>query len=120
MNMEIKEMLQYLIYVVLTVSIPVLTTYFTNWLKEKTNQTKFDEIAKIVTNVVEETNQTYVDSLKEAGKFTKDKQAIALNKSLTKAVSLLSDDLKKLIIKYSGNVENYLVTLIESYLHKGK
>lgn len=120
MNTEIKEMLQYLIYVVLTVSIPVLTTYFTNWLKEKTNQTKFDEIAKIVTNVVEETNQTYVDSLKEAGKFTENEQAIALNKSLTKAVSLLSEDLKKLIMKHSSSIEDYLKTLIESYIKTSK
>lgn len=118
--MTIQELLQYLIYVVLTVSIPVLTKYATDWLKEKTKESKFAEIGEIVANVVEETNQTYVDELKEAGVFNEEAQTIALNKSLTKAINLLSDDLKKLILKYSGNVEGYLVTLIESYIKINK
>ena len=118
--MTIQELLHYLIYIVLTVSIPVLTKYFTDWLKEKTKENKFAEIGEIVANVVEETNQTYVDELKKAGEFTKEAQVTALNKSLTKAINLLSDDLKKLIIEYSGDLEGYLTTLIESYIKINK
>lgn len=118
--MTIQELLQYLTYIVLTVSIPVLTKYATDWLRTKTNESKFAEIGEIVASVVEETNQTYVDELKKAGEFTEEAQTTALNKSLTKAVSLLSEDLKKLITEYSGDVESYLITLIESYIKISK
>ena len=58
----------------------------------------------------------YCSGNKEAGEFTEEAQAEALQRSLSKAVSLLSDDLKNLILKYSDDVESYLTTLIESYI----
>lgn len=118
--MNFQELIQYLAYAVITVSIPILTKYITNWLRAKTNETEYSDIAEIVISAVEETNQTYVDELKEAGNFTEEAQSIALNKSLTKAISLLSDDFKKLIHASSDSIEVYLTTLIESYIKSKK
>lgn len=120
MNVEIKDLLQYILYAMVTFSIPVLTKYCKTWLQRKINQTKFEDIGNIVIDVVNEVNQTFVDTLKEKGEFNEEAKRVALNKSLCKAKVLLSNDLKEYIENEFGSVELYLTSKIESYIKQTK
>lgn len=113
-------MLQQLMYLAITIMLPVVVKYFTDLLRAKTAQTKYSQIIDIVANAVEETNQTYVDALKAAGKFDEVAQSEAMELSLTTAIDCLSDDLIKYINETQETIEEYITTLIESYIKKGK
>ncbi len=118
--MDFKEIIQFIMYTVVSVSVPVIVKYFVVWLQEKTNQTKFEHIGLIIAAVVEETNQTYSDALKEQGRFNKDAQKNALRISLEKTVELLSVDLKRYIESNFGECDKYLTSRIESYIKTSK
>ena len=90
----------------------ILTAYAVAYLKAKkeeilakivTNKTQeekelmskyLDMVEKTVTNCVMTTNQTYVDSLKQEGKFDADAQKIAFDKTLDAVLAILSEDAK--------------------------
>lgn len=58
--------------------------------------------------------QTYVDALKKEGNFNKDVQLTALTKAKNIAISQMNDELKKFIKENYGNVDNWLITQIET------
>ena len=70
-------------------------------------------IESIVENCVIETNETFVNKLKEKGEFTKEKQIEAFNKTFETAYSEISNGLIELMEDEGVNVANLLTTLIE-------
>ena len=70
-------------------------------------------IESIVENCVIETNETFVNKLKEKGEFTKEKQIEAFNKTFETAYSELSNGMIELMENEGVNVANLLTTLIE-------
>ena len=70
-------------------------------------------IESIVENCVIETNETFVNKLKEKGEFTKEKQIEAFNKTFETAYSELSNGMIELMEDEGVNVANLLTTLIE-------
>ena len=109
----------------------ILTKYLVDFLSAKAKQLKEstdDEIAQkyldmLLTTVrqcVITTNQTYVDALKAEGKFDKEAQEIAFNKTLDAVLSVLSEDAKQYITELTGDLNTYLVQLIESEVHYNK
>lgn len=66
-----------------------------------------------ITQAVAYVNQTYVDSLKAAGKFDKEAQVAAFNKAVTAAEQMLTTDVKDAIIEIYGDLSKYLETKIE-------
>ena len=70
-------------------------------------------IEGIVENCVIETNETFVNKLKEKGEFTKEKQIEAFNKTFETAYSELSNRTIELMEDEGVNVANLLTTLIE-------
>ena len=78
-------------------------------------------IESIVENCVIETNETFVNKLKEKGEFTKEKQIEAFNKTFETAYSEISNGMIELMEDEGVNVANLLTTLIEKMvkLRKG-
>ena len=77
-------------------------------------------IEGIVENCVIETNETFVNKLKEKGEFTKEKQIEAFNKTFETAYSELSNGMIELMEDQGVNVANLLTTLIEKMVKAKK
>lgn len=77
-------------------------------------------IENIVENCVIETNETFVNKLKEKGEFTKEKQIEAFNKTFETAYSELSNGMIELMENEGVNVANLITTLIEKMVKKIK
>ena len=77
-------------------------------------------IESIVENCVIETNETFVNKLKEKGEFTKEKQIEAFNKTFETAYSELSNGMIELMEDEGVNVANLITTLIEKMVKSEK
>ena len=132
--MEFKEMLNYVLYIVITVILPVVATYIVNLIKSKIKEstivaevTKNEEIDSIIKNALSDVmdavlyvNQTYTDSLKTSGKFDEEAQKIAFNEAYSKAATLISDNAKQVISDLYGSFEKWLELKIEASVSMAK
>lgn len=114
-----------LLYILITAAVPVLTTYVCNFLYAKWTESKvkienekisttLENVVVMVLDVVEATNQTYVDELKKKGEFTEEAAAEAFRISKDKALTMLSTESADIISAVYGDVNIYLDTLIEA------
>ena len=126
-----KELLLDLLLAVITAAVPVLTTYavgYINKAKERaianTEDTKrqgyIKEIADAISDAVSATSQTYVDALKQAGKFTKEAQEEAAQKALATCIASISPAATDFIEDAYGDVKEYLANKIEAEVRKQK
>lgn len=101
-----------------------LTTRLVAWLNTKINDKKvagyLSSITEIVMSAVKQVMQTYVDSLKQEGAFTEEKQKEALEKCLTIIESQLTDELKTYITNNFGDMTSYLKTQVEAMIYNLK
>lgn len=132
--MEFKEILNYVLYIVITVILPVVAAYVVNLIKRKINEstiiaevTKNEEIDSIIKNALSDVmdavlyvNQTYTDSLKSSGKFDEEAQKIAFNKAYAKAATLISDGTKQVISDLYGSFDRWLELKIEASVNMAK
>ena len=112
-----------LIKILVSVGILVLTNvfvYLSNLSKEKIE--KIDNIKvreasykllDIVTKCVSATNQEFVGDLKNQGKFDRDQQEEALNKTKNKINKILDDESKEILEKAYGDLNSYINQTIE-------
>lgn len=100
----------------------ILTKIATNRTQEeKELASKYlNMVEKTVTDCVMATNQTYVDSLKQEGKFDADAQKVAFNKTLDAVLAILTDDAKNYLTQIFGDLNIYLTNLIESQVKINK
>lgn len=119
------EMIKDLLYILITATVPVLTTYvckflYAKWTESKVKienekvSTTLDSVVTMVLGVVEATNQTFVDELKKKGEFTEEAAAEAFKISKDKALTLLSIEAAGIITEVYGDIDVYLDTLIEA------
>lgn len=66
------------------------------------------------------TNQTYVDSLKEQGKFDAEAQKIAFQKTYDSVMQILTEDAVKYLNEALGDLDKYVNTMIESQVNLQK
>lgn len=132
--MEFKEMLNYVLYIVITIILPVVATYIVNLIKNKIKEsiivaevTKNEEIDSVIKNALSDVmdavlyvNQTYTDSLKAGGKFDEEAQKIAFNKAYSKAATLISDGAKQIISDLYGSFDRWLELKIEASVSMAK
>ena len=71
-----------------------------------------DDAQDIIVKIVKAVSQTYVDKLKEAGKFTNEAQDYAKKQAMSIATALISIEGKEAIEQLHGNFQNYLDTVI--------
>ena len=132
--MEFSEVLNYCLYIVLTVILPVVATYVVNLIKTKIKEsniiadaTKNEDLSTIVEGALSDVmdavlyvNQVYTDSLKASGKFDKAAQEEAFNRAYTEAMNLISDETKKVITQVYGSFDKWLQLKIESSVNMAK
>lgn len=132
--MGFNEVLNYVLYTVLTAILPVVATYIVKLVKSKIAEseiiaevTKNKDIAKQIENAVADVmdavlyvNQTYTDSLKASGEFNEAAQKEAFEKAYAKAVELISQDTKDMIQKLYGSFDKWLELKIESSVNVAK
>ena len=73
-----------------------------------------DFVKETVTNCVLATNQTYVDTLKEQGKFDAEAQKVAFQKTFEAVMNILSTDAKKYLTNAIGDLDKYVTDTIEA------
>ena len=119
------EFVKDLFYIVVTAAVPVITAYVCKFLYAKWTEGKvkienekisntLDNVVTMVLDVVEATNQTFVDELKKNDSFTKEAAAEAFKISKDKALAMLSIEAAEIITEVYGDVSIYLDTLIEA------
>lgn len=133
-SMEFLEVLNYILYVVLTVIFPVVATYTVNLIKAKikesnviTNAAKNENITKIIEGALSDVmdavlyiNQIYVDALKSSGKFDKDAQKNAFNRAYAEALNMISEESQKVIEQVYGSFDKWLMLKIETSVNMAK
>lgn len=119
------QLINELFYILITAAVPVLTTYVCKFLyakwtegQVKINNDKMsntlDNVVTMVLDVVEATNQTFVDELKKKGEFTEESAAEAFKISKDRALTMLSVEAAEIITEVYGDIDVYLDTLIEA------
>ena len=109
----------------------VLTMYIVKFIQVKsteiTNKVDNDLIDKYVAmlaitieNCVIATNQTYVESLKQAGKFDAEAQKTAFNMTKNAVMTILSDEAKKYLENAVGDLNEYITQQIEATVKVNK
>ena len=98
-----------------------LTTVGVKWLNSKIKNKELAALAEtvviIATRAVKATYQTYVESIKGTDAWTEEAQKKALHDALETAKKELSTEALAYIEKQHGNIDKYLINLIESILY---
>ena len=125
------ELLQNLLYAIITAAVPVLTAFICQYLqslyeknkdriKNEKVQTVLAQVTDMIVSAVETTTNTYVKELKKDGIFDADAQKEAFNKTYNAVTKQLTDDAKNIIIETYGDVETYLINQIEQKVEQLK
>lgn len=109
----------------------ILTTFISLLIKNKIAQIKTttnDEKAQqylgflqdTILSCLQATNQTYVDELKRNGQFDEEAHKIALEKTKTAVLNIVTDDVKKYSAILVGDLEVYITEQIEANIKNYK
>lgn len=126
--MDFQTLIPVIFQVCLIPLLAILTKYLVAWIQVKTKEltdTKDNEmftkymtlLSDTVINCVVTTNQTYVNILKEQGKFDAEAQKEAFNKTYEAVMRILTDDAKKYLSEVLGDLDLYINTMIESQVN---
>lgn len=125
------EMLEKIPYVLIAAVVMLVATFickylYTKWNEIKTNiknekiRNVIDEVVDIVYRAVVQTNQIYVDSLKNSGTFDEEAAKTAFSKTKNTIMNLLSNSMISIITEVYGDFNTYIDTLIESIVNEEK
>ena len=126
-----REFLQDVFLAVVTAAVPVLTAYIAAFIRRAGDnaaantenvkaRTYITEAAEAIAAAVAATNQTYVDSLKNAGKFDWAAQKEAAQKALEACLASISLAAQSFIEAAYGDIREYLTTRIEAEVRRQK
>ncbi len=129
--MNINEGLQNILYLVIVCVLPLAIKYLVTYLQVKVNEmSKKIENEKLqqyvnaandaVSMAVLTVAQTYVDTLKVHGAFTKEAQKEAKEKALALAKQLINEEGQKAIVTLYGDYQAYLEAAIEALVRDTK
>lgn len=129
--MDWNVLLKDLLYAVITAAVPILTAFalkffskYFNKISVETDQLiisdTINESLDLIMKVVSSTSQTYVDSLKASGEFTKEAQKKAFNETKDTIMNLLSEESKELLATLYQDIDSWLTVQIESAVREQK
>ena len=132
--MSFTEMIQYILYIVLTAILPVAAKYTVNFIQARIRESAFiEEAAKTETrsilikdalsdvmDAVLYVNQTFVDTLKARGEFTQSAWEEAKQKAYNAALLSVSEETKKAVASVYGSFDNWLQLKIEASVQAAK
>ena len=126
-----REFLQDIFLAVITAAVPVLTAYIIVFIRQIGDnaaantesvkaKTYITEAAEAIAAAVAATNQTYVDALKNAGRFDAGAQKEAAQKALEACLASISPAAQNFIEAAYGDIREYLTTRIEAEVRAQK
>ena len=129
--MNIMNFLEPILYAVVTGTLSIIATYFTQFMKAKNkqinSQVENEKLNNYISAAIDAVNQavltvsqTYVDSLKTSGNFSETAQNEAKNKAVEIATVLITDDIKNAVNKLYGDFDTWLNTTIEAFVRENK
>ena len=124
-----QELLMTLLQAVLTVAVPIISTFAIRFLNAKSEQAKTSsecelsnryraEALEAAAKAVGCIEQTYVSVLKGSEQWTEKNQSEAFNKALATAKSLLTEEASKFLTSAYGDLSIFLQPHIESEVGK--
>ena len=125
------EILNQIFNVCLIPLLGLATTIFISFIKQKIleSKTRIDNdvvnrylllFETTVVDCIKATNQTYVDALKDKNAFDKEAQTEALKKTTESVKRILSDDAKKYLSLFIGDLEEAIKEKIEANIKELK
>ena len=125
------EVLQNVLYAVITAAVPVITGFVCRWLtslyesnkmkvKNEKAQVVLGQVADMIVAAVETTTSTYVKQLKADNLFDVNAQKEAFNKTFEAVQKQLTEESTKIIAETYGDVETYLTNKIEQFVEELK
>ena len=124
MSQEVLNILLSALGIIVTGLASLVVAKITQWIntkvKDKQTANYLSIILEIVNGCVKEVYQTYVESIKEQGKFDKEAQLKALEDCKEKVKTKLSVDVQEFIATNFGNIDSYITSLIESTIYNLK
>lgn len=121
------QVLKIVIMILIPVATSVLTYYIKLYVGNLIKQNTQGEIAdildqglQIIIDSVNYVQQTYVDTLKKHDKFTEEAHMEAFNAAKKRAVELMNEEMKNVIVGAYGNLDLYVETMIESIINQSK
>ena len=132
--MEFSEMINNVLYTILTAIVPVVAVFAVNFIKAKIKEsniieeaTKNETLSNLVKDALSDVmdavlyvNQVYTDALKSAGKFDEAAQEEAFNRAYIEAINMISNESKKAIEQLYGSFDKWLKLKIESSVNIAK
>ena len=129
--MDWLEMLYKIFEVCVIPLLGVLTTYLVKYVKAKAEEISknkdnalLEKYVNMLSDTISEcviaTNQIYVDSLKQQGKFDLDAQKAAFELTYNSVLEILSDDAKIYLDNVYGDLRTYIVKKIEAEVNINK
>ncbi len=129
--MNWMEMLQKIFEVCIIPLLGVLTTYLVIFIRQKSKElqeTTDNELYKKYIEMLQDTivrcviatNQTYVEALKNKNAFDKEAQAEAFRMTYESVMAILTDDAKDYLANVVGDLQTYIVKLIEAEVNINK
>lgn len=109
----------------------VLTVYIVKFIQKKTEELNSKNenelmnkyltmLSDTIIDCVVATNQTYVESLKEQGKFDMDAQKIAFEMTYNAVINVLSNEAKDYLTSIYGDLSAYITNMIEAEVNRNK
>ena len=129
--MEYNEIIASIFQVCIIPLLGVLTTFFVKWVNAKSEeiQMNIDDatmkkylnmLTDTVTDCVIATNQTYVESLKQQGKFDMNAQREAFSITSAAVMEILSDEAKIYLTAAVGDLNAFITQKIEAEVNINK
>jgi len=129
--MEYSEIITSIFQVCIIPLLGVLTTFFVKWVNAKSEEIQMniddatmkkyvDMLADTITDCVIATNQTYVESLKQQGKFDMNAQREAFSLTSAAVMEILSDEAKVYLTAAVGDLNAYITQKIEAEVNINK
>ena len=129
--MNYGELITCIFQVCIIPLLTVLTTYFVKWVNAKSAEIKVniddaemvkyvDMLNRTITECVIATNQTYVEALKQQGKFDAEAQKIAFQMTSKAVLDILSEDAKEYLNAAVGDLNIYITNKIEAEVNLNK
>ena len=129
--MDWQTALHEILYAIIVFILPLVVRYVVVFLSAKTKEiagkTENETLRKyvqdaneIIASIVLSVSQTYVDSMKKAGKFTPEAQETAKNMAVSRAKELISEASRNAITVLYNDFDAYINAQIEALVRETK
>ena len=125
--MNLNELLNSLLFALLTVAIPFVLNQIVPYIKVLIKKQNIINENTILSNALDDVmdavlyvNQIYVDALKKEGTFTEQAQSEAFKLAYNEAIKVMSEEAKEIISKTNESVDEWLYKQIEIAVNNAK